>query len=128
MTLETLTPDPAWDAHAHAGAVDALASLRPSDRILVWCDDGCGDCQALLPAFAAALEAANVVDAVVQYPVERLPEGEKRGPKVDEYGIKRIPTVVVERGDVEIARFVEGDEGPILEGLARQLGPVERPS
>lgn len=128
MTLETLTPDPAWDANAHAGAVDTLASLRPSDRILVWCDDGCGDCQALLPDFAAAIEAANVGDAVVQYPVERLPEDEKRGPKVDEYGIARIPTVVVEREGEELARFVEGDEGPIAAALARQLGPIERPS
>jgi predicted DsbA family dithiol-disulfide isomerase len=129
MSLETLSPAADWDPAAHAEAVDTLARLGPADRVLVWCDDGCGDCWALLPAFAAALEAADVdADQVVQYPVERLPEGRKRGPKVEAYGIERIPTVVIERYGVETARFVEGDAGPIAEALARQLGSADRVS
>jgi thiol-disulfide isomerase/thioredoxin len=129
MTLETLRPAADWSPAAHREAVDALASLGGADRVLVWCDDGCGDCRALLPAFAAALEAAGVGDGrVTEFAVERLPEGEKRGPKVDEYGIERIPTVVIERYGVEIARFVEGEEGPIAEALARQLNAAERAS
>lgn len=129
MTLETLTPAADWSPSAHREAVDALASLGGADRVLVWCDDGCGDCQALLPAFAAALEAAGVAESrVIEHPVERLPEGEKRGPKVDEYGIERIPTVVIERYGVEIARFTEGDEGAIAESLARQLTTADRAS
>lgn len=129
MALETLVPAADWDPADHAKAVDALAGLGPVDRVLVWCDDGCGDCRAHLPAFAAALEAADIDgDQVVQYEVERLPEGEKRGPKVDEYGIERIPTVVIERYGVETARFVEGDDVPIAEALARQLGSAGRVS
>lgn len=122
MTLSTLTPAADWDASAHADAVEALAALGEPDRVLIWCDDGCKDCQALLPAFGAALEAAGVPDDhVVQYAVERLPEGRKRGPKVEAYGIERIPTVVVERDGEERARFVEGDGDSIVDALADQL-------
>lgn len=129
MTLETLTPSADWSPADHREAVDALSSLGGADRVLVWCDDGCGDCRALLPDFAAALEAAGVAGSrVTAYPVERLPEGEKRGPKVDEYGVERIPTVVIERYGTPIAQFVEGDEGPIAESLARQLQSAGRAS
>jgi thioredoxin-like negative regulator of GroEL len=37
------------------------------------------------------------------------------------YGIERIPTVVIEREGSEVARFVEGEPGPIAESLASQL-------
>lgn len=128
MTLETFAPAPDWSPAAHRTAVDALASLGGADRVLVWCDDGCSDCRALLPDFAAALEAAGIEGRVTAYAVERLPEGEKRGPKVDEYGIERIPTVVIERYGTQIARFEEGDGGPIAESLARQLQSAGRAS
>ena len=122
MTLETLTPAADWSPAAHREAVEALGRLGDGDEVLVWCDDGCGDCRALLPGFAAALEAAGVPDAALTtHAVERLPEGEKRGPRVGEYGIERIPTVVVERDGEELARFVEGDVGPIADNLAGQL-------
>lgn len=122
MTLETLTPAPDWNAAAHRTAVEALASLGPDDRIMVWCDDGCVDCRMLLPAFAAALDAAGVPsDKVLQYEVERLPEGRKRGPQVEAYDIERIPTVVVERAGTQVARFEEGDPPPIASALASQL-------
>lgn len=122
MPLETLTPAPDWNAAAHRATVEALASLGPDDQVKVWCDDGCVDCRALLPAFAAALDAADVAtDRIVQYEVERLPEGRKRGPQVDAYGIDRIPTVVIEREGAERARFVEGDPPPIADALASQL-------
>lgn len=128
MTLRTLDPAADWSPDAHREAVEALASLGGADRVLVWCDDGCKDCRALLPAFGAALEAAGIEDRIVQYAVERLPEGRKRGPKVDEYGIERIPTVVVERYGTQIARFEEGDDGPIAEALASQLTTADRAS
>ena len=128
MTLETLAPAEDWSAADHREAVDTLASLGGADRILVWCDDGCKDCRALLPAFGAAVEAAGVEGRVVEHAVERLPEGEKRGPKVEAYGISRIPTVVIVRYGNEIARYEEGDGGPIAEALARQLGSAGRAS
>jgi hypothetical protein len=122
MTLDTLTPAPDWNPTAHRAAVDALAGLDGSARIKLWCDDGCSDCRALLPGFAAALEAAGVpTDRIIQHAVERLPEGEKRGPEVAAYGIERIPTVVIKREGSEVARFVEGESGPIAESLASQL-------
>ena len=126
MTLATLTPPADWDAAAHAEAVETLAGLDDTYAFRVWGDDGCGDCQALLPAFGAALEAAAIPDErVVEYAVERLPAGKKRGPKVAEYGIERIPTVVVERDDEEVARFVEDEGMPIAEYLAERLREVE---
>ena len=126
MTLATLTPPADWDAAAHAEAVETLAALDDTFTFLVWGDDGCGDCQALLPAFGAALEAAAIPeDRVVEYPVERLPEGRKRGPQVEAYGIERIPTVVVERDGEELARFVEDEGMPIAEYLAARLEALE---
>ena len=126
MTLETMTPDPSWDAGAHPDVVETFSALGEEYVFLVWGDDGCVDCQERLPAFGAALSAASIPDdRVVQYPVERLPEGEKRGPKVEEYGIERIPTVVVERDGEEVARFVEEADLPIPEFLARRLEELE---
>ena len=126
MTLETMEPDPSWDPGAHPDVVETLAALGEAYAFLVWGDDGCGDCQERLPAFGAALEAASFPpERVIQYEVERLPEGKKRGPKVPEYGIERIPTVVVERDGEEVARFVEEEEKPIPEFLADRLRELE---
>lgn len=126
MTLSTLSPDPDWNGAEHADAVETLAALDDEYVFLVWGDDGCGDCQALLPGFGAALEAAGIPDdRLVEYAVERLPEGRKRGPKVPEYGIERIPTVVLERDGEEVARFVEDEGMPIAEYLAERLREIE---
>lgn len=126
MTLDTLTAAADWDPSEDPEVVEALSSLGPEDRVLVWCDDGCKDCQALLPAFAAALEAAAVPsERVVQHAVERLPGGRKRGPMVDAYDIRRIPTVVVERDGVELARYVEGNGEAIADSIAEQLAAVD---
>lgn len=121
-----MTPDPAWDPGAHSNVVETFSELGEEYVFLVWGDDGCVDCQEQLPAFGAALSAASIPDdRVIQYPVERLPEGEKRGLKVEEYGIERIPTVVVERGGEEVARFVEVEDLPIPEFLAERLRELE---
>ena len=126
MTLDTMTPEPGWDPGAHLSVVETFASLGDEYVFHVWGDDGCRDCQALLPAFGAALQAAGIPDErIVQYPTERLPEGKKRGPKVPEYGIERIPTVVVERDGEEVTRFVEDERMPIAEFLAERLREVE---
>ena len=69
------------------------------------------------------MDAAGV-DAVEHYPVEKADDGSKIGPKVEEYGIELIPTVIVEdseSGD-ELARFVEDADAPIVVHLAEQLG------
>ena len=126
MTLATMEPDPSWDPGAHPDVVETFAALGEEYVFLVWGDDGCGDCQERLPAFGAAVEAASIPDdRVVQYEVERLPEGRKRGPKVEAYGIGLIPTVVVERDGEEVARFVEEEEDPIPEFLAQRLRELE---
>ena len=121
-----MTPDPSWDPGAHPDVVETFATLGEEYVFLVWGDDGCGDCQERLPAFGAAIEAASIpAERVIHYEVERLPEGRKRGPKVEEYGVERIPTVVVERDGEEVARFVEEEEKPIPEFLADRLREIE---
>jgi thioredoxin 1 len=121
--LETMRPNPAWDAESYADAVDALAALPDAAVVKVWGGDWCKDCRKQLPDFGAALDAAGITgDRVEHYPVEKLDDGSKAGPLVEAYDIELIPTVVVESGDdEELARFVEEEPVPIAVHLARQL-------
>lgn len=122
MKLDVMEPNPAWDAGAHEETVTTLRSVGAEFTFKVWCDDGCKDCRAQMPDFGAAIKAAGIPDRRVEaYPVERLPEGKKRGPRVEEYGIERIPTIVVERHGTEIARFVEDEPVPAAVFLAEQV-------
>jgi thioredoxin-like negative regulator of GroEL len=113
--LETMRPTPTWDPDAHADAVEALAAAEPL-TVHVWGADWCADCRSQLPDFAAALDAAGVTD-VREHVVDR----DKSGPGVDDYGIEYIPTVVVERGGRETARFVESEPVSITEYLADRI-------
>ncbi len=122
VTLETMTPDPAFDPDAHADTVAALGA--PGLVFRVWGGDWCPDCRRALPAFAAALDAAGVpADRIEISAVERGPDGGKVGPGVERHGIEFVPTVVVERDGTELARFVEGeaDGRPIAAVLADRL-------
>jgi len=121
--LGTMEPNPAWDADSYEAVVDALGADGLSFK--VWGGDWCTDCRSQLPDFGAALDAAGVPDARVEhYPVEKADDGSKIGPRVEEYDIERIPTVVVERDGEEVVRFVEEAETPIAVYLAERL--VER--
>ncbi|SEL72079.1 thioredoxin family protein [Haloferax larsenii] len=119
-TLETMQPNPEWDA---GGYEEAVATLGGDDYTFkVWGGDWCGDCQDQLPDFGAALDAAGVdADRIEHYPVEKADDGSKIGPRVEEYGIEYIPTVVVELDGEEVARFVEEEADPIAVYLAAQL-------
>ncbi|WP_396612497.1 thioredoxin family protein [Haloferax sp. S1W] len=119
-TLETMQPNPEWDAD---GYEDAVATLGADDYTFkVWGGDWCGDCQDQLPNFGAALDAAGVDSSHIEhYPVEKADDGSKIGPRVEEYGIEYIPTVVVELDGEEVARFVEEEADPIAVYLAEQL-------
>lgn len=119
MSLETMEPDPVWDADAHEDTVDTLAALAEDGdlTIRVWGADWCGDCRSELPQFAAALDAAGLLDAVEAYPVDREKDGELTG----EYGVEYIPTIVIERDGEEIARFVESEPVPAAVYLADQV-------
>ncbi|TYL36626.1 thioredoxin family protein [Natronococcus pandeyae] len=118
MSLETMRPNPTWDAASYEDTVDTLAT-HDDLTYKVWGGDWCKDCRALLPDFGAALEAADV-------PAERIDEialdQDKQGPGVDEYEIEYIPTIVVEdeSGD-EITRFVEEEDVPPAVWLAQEL-------
>jgi thiol-disulfide isomerase/thioredoxin len=117
--LETMRPP----ADADEFDDDTLAALGADGLVYrVWGGDWCGDCRQQLPAFASALSAAGVPeDRIHEYPVEKEADGSKTGEKVDEYGIERIPTVVVERDGEEVARFVEAADEAIATYLAARL-------
>jgi len=119
MSLSTMEPNPAWDAKSYPEVVDAFERLGDDVTVRVWGADWCGDCRSQLPDFAAALDAAGV-ENVEQYAVERE-DGEKYGPKVEEYGIELIPTIVVERDGEELARFVEEESVSPAVYLAERL-------
>jgi thiol-disulfide isomerase/thioredoxin len=121
--LETMQPNPAWDAASYPDVVDALAAEGLVFK--VWGGDWCKDCRARLPDFGAALAAAGVPDDRIEhYPVEKAADGSKTGPGVEAYGIERIPTVVVERDGEELARFVEEADLPVAVYLAERLAPA----
>jgi thiol-disulfide isomerase/thioredoxin len=120
MTLELMQPTPTWDAEAHADTVDAVAALAedPDVTITLWCRDNCPDCRRELPDFAAAVEAAGFPDGRLrQIAVDDDNDGELTG----EYGVERIPTIVVERDGTELARFVEREALPAAQYLAAEL-------
>jgi thiol-disulfide isomerase/thioredoxin len=122
--LATMEPNPAWDGAAHEDVVSTLSA----DGLVfkVWGGDWCKDCRRQLPDFGAALAAAGVPEGRIEhYPVEKADDGSKVGPGVDEYGIERIPTVVVERDGEEVARFVEEARVPIAVYLAERLDELE---
>ena len=122
MTLETMRPTPTWDASAHGETVETLSALADETTVTVWGADWCGDCRSQLPEFAAALDAAGIPeDRIEQLPVEKREDGSKTGPKVEEYGIEYIPTVVLERDGEELARFVEEEPVPIAVYLADRI-------
>jgi thiol-disulfide isomerase/thioredoxin len=117
-----MDPNPAWDADSYADTVETWTAIADDVVVKVWGGDWCPDCRGQLPDFAAALAAAGVPDeAIEHYPVEKAEDGSKVGPRVEEYGIEYIPTVVVERDGEELARFVENEDDPIAVWLAGQL-------
>jgi thioredoxin 1 len=122
MELETMRPNPVWDADSYEDAVAVFEALADDIVVKVWGGDWCKDCRSQLPDFGAALEAADV-ENIEHYPVEKEDDGSKTGPKVEEYGIELIPTVVVEDAETgeELARFLEDEDVPIAVYLAEQL-------
>ncbi|MCY4729388.1 thioredoxin [Natronomonas gomsonensis] len=122
MELETMRPNPVWDADSYDDAVATFEAHADDIVVKVWGGDWCKDCRSQLPDFGAALDAAGV-ENVEHYPVEKEDDGSKTGPKVEEYGIELIPTVVVEDVETgeELARFVEEEDMPIAVYLAEQL-------
>lgn len=118
MSLETMRPNPTWDAASYEEAVDTLAA---HDELVykIWGGDWCKDCRALLPDFGAALEAAGVPDDRIEaFALDQ----DKQGPGVSEYDIEYIPTIVVETDDgEEVTRFVEEEAVPPAVWLADEL-------
>ncbi len=119
MTLETLRPNPTWDSASYEDTVDTLAAHRGDLRYLIWGGDWCKDCRALLPDFGAALEAAEIPDDRIE---ELAVDTDKEGPKVDEYDVTHIPTIIVENAEgAELARFVERESLPPAVYLAEAI-------
>ncbi|WP_049925452.1 TlpA family protein disulfide reductase [Halopiger goleimassiliensis] len=119
MSLETMQPNPAWDAASYEDAVDTLEAHNDELVFKVWGGDWCKDCRKLLPDFGAALDAAGVPEDRIE---EIAVDQDKQGPGVDEYGIEYIPTVVVETDDgEEVVRFVEEEDVPPAIWLAQRL-------
>jgi thioredoxin 1 len=118
--LETMRPNPTWDAASYEDVVEAFAEADVHYH--VWAGDWCGDCRKQLPDFAATLAAAEVPDDRIHlHPVERGEDG-KVGELVEEYDIELIPTVVVEdTSGEELARFVEREPLPVGPYLAERL-------
>jgi len=129
MSLETMDPNPVWDVDSYPDAVSTFERLNDELAVEIWGADWCGDCRAVLPDFAAALDAADVPDERIEtFAVERSDEGEKTGPGVEEHGIERIPTIVIERDGLEVARFVEAEPEPAVVFLAEQLDTPQTPT
>ena len=66
MQLETMRPNPTWDAASYESAVKTFAQLD-DPTIHVWGGDWCKDCRSQLPDFGAALEAAGIPDEQIHH-------------------------------------------------------------
>ena len=120
-----MEPNPAFDPDSYPEVLEAFDALEDTGRVLVWGADWCKDTRHELPDFAAALEASALDDDQIEViEVDR----EKQGPKVEEYGVELIPTIVIEDDGEEIARFVEGEDLPAAIVLAEQLAESGRAS
>ncbi|AQL44215.1 thioredoxin [Halorientalis sp. IM1011] len=122
--LTTMEPDPVWDEDSYEETVETLRDLDDDVVFKIWGGDWCKDCRSQLPAFGAALEAAEISEDRIEHnPTEKEDDGSKTGPGVEEYGIEYIPTVVVEDTETgeELARFVEEEDVPIAVYLADEL-------
>lgn len=116
--MQAMEPNPAFDPESYPEVIEAFDDLGPDARVLVWGADWCPDTRQELPDFAALVAATDLdPDQVVSYEVDR----DKNGPGVSDYGIERIPTIVVERDGEELARFVEREPVPAAIFLAEQL-------
>jgi len=118
MSLETMRPNPAWDAASYEDTVETFAANREKLTYKIWGGDWCKDCRKLLPDFGAALAAAEIPDDRIE---DIAVDQNKQGPGVEEYGIEYIPTIVVERDGEEVTRFVEEEPLPPAIYLAEQL-------
>ena len=120
MTLSVMDPTPTWDADAHEETVAAFERLAADDdvSITLWCRDDCPDCRREMPGFAAAIAAAGFPDERVR---QIRVDDDNDGELADEYGVERIPTIVVERDGAELARFVEAEPLPAAQYLAEEL-------
>ena len=117
-----MRPTPTFDADAHDETVATWAEVADDVTVKVWGGDWCGDCRAVLPDFAAALEAAGVPEERIEhYAVEKADDGSKVGPGVEEYDVEYIPTIVVELDGEERARFVESEPIPAAQYLAERV-------
>ena len=117
MSLETMSPN-SGENTASRETVETFAAQADDLTVRVWGGDWCGDCQNLLPAFAAALDSAGVPENnIEEYALNR----EKKGELVEAYDIEYIPTIVVERDGHEVARFVESETKPPAVFLAERL-------
>ncbi|TMT86212.1 thioredoxin family protein [Haloterrigena sp. H1] len=119
MSLETMRPNPTWDAASYEDVVDTLEAHNDELVYKIWGGDWCKDCRALLPDLGAALEAAAVPDERIE---EFALDQDKQGPGVEAYDIELIPTIVVEDDDgEELTRFVEEEDVPPAVWLADEL-------
>ncbi|WP_224335845.1 thioredoxin family protein [Haloprofundus halobius] len=125
MELNTMEPNPTWSPAGYEDAVEALG--REGLTFKVWGGDWCKDCRQQLPDFAAALREAGVPEErIEQFPVEKNDDGSKRGPRVGEYDIELIPTIVVEKNGEELVRYVEDEPIPATAYLGERLEEVEQ--
>jgi thiol-disulfide isomerase/thioredoxin len=120
--MEAMEPNPAFDPESYPDAIAAFDALGQDARVLVWGGDWCPDTRQELPDVAALLDATELGTAQIEiYEVD----GDKQGPKVEEYDVTHIPTIVVERDGEELARFVESEPVPAAVYLADQVASAD---
>jgi len=119
MSLETMRPNPTWDAASYEEAVETLAAYNDDVVYKIWGGDWCKDCRALLPDFGAALEAAAVPDERIE---ESSLDQDKQGP-ASTSTISSTFRRSWSRNDEgeEITRFVEEEDVPPAVWLAEEI-------
>lgn len=121
VTVEEIFEDvPVWRTlekiyQPDAKAVQALGRIDRPVALTVALGTWCGDSKEYVPHLLKTLELAGNEKISVRFVALRRGFRDRPG-FAEDYGISRVPTVIVEREGEEVGRFVETPTGETIEG------------
>ena len=113
------------DYKPDSAAIKALRFALPAYTLVTFMGTWCDDSQSIIPKLAKVLQAARYpADKEVMYGVDR--DKQTTGVESKIYDIKRVPTIIVFKGNKEVGRITESVsnsvEADLLQIVRRDAG------